>query len=208
MIYIVTRENRRMFHTALTQMHQQRKALFIDQMGWRLDPCGDLEIDCFDTEDALYLIEIGDDGQVLQSARLISSERPHLLSDVFAELCSAGAPRDTATFEASRFCPAPATPKGAARQRLLFRMIGAIMETSLLFGIERVTFVASAALAPLALAAGWEVERLGPNVRWGRERLCAMAAAITPEGLARVRARHVSAFPLTRYLDAKAKRAA
>lgn len=202
MIQIVTGENRSLFHHALGEMHRQRKALFVDEMGWALECCAGLEIDEFDTPQAIYLLEIGASGKLLQSARLLPSSFPHLLTGVFPGLCPNGAPVGERIWEASRFCPAPTTQKGAPRRELLFRMIAAIMETGLLFGIERVSFVASAALAPLAGRAGWEVEALGPPQRWGGEKLTAMAASITSDGLTRVRALHGLKLPLTRFAGA------
>ncbi|HEX8903099.1 acyl-homoserine-lactone synthase [Vitreimonas sp.] len=208
MIQIITRENRALFHHALTEMHRQRRRLFIDEMGWGLAEIAGLEIDQFDSEDAIYLIEMNARGEVLQSARLIPTTRPHMLSEKFASLCSTAPPSSPAIWEASRFCPAPETPKGAPRRRLLARMIAAILETGLLFGMERVTFVASAALAPLARTAGWRVHALGPVVRAKRDRLAAFAAEISADGLAMVRARNQFDAPLTRHADTGLKRAA
>lgn len=209
MIYIVTPQNRRLFHEPLRQMHRQRKALFVDQMKWPLETWADLEIDQFDNERALYLIELCEaTGEVVQSARLLPTLEPHLLGDVFNHLCSAGAPRGQAIVEASRFCPAPSVPKGEPRRRLLFRMIGAILETGLLFGYAKVSFVANAALAPLAMKAGWDAAPLGPPLRRGRERVQAIAADITSAGLARVRALHAIEGPLTRFAEPAFARAA
>jgi N-acyl-L-homoserine lactone synthetase len=206
LIQIVTSENRHLFHDALTEMHRHRKATFIDQMGWPLTACADLEIDAFDCENAIYLIETDEAGAaVIQSARLLASDAPHLLADVFGALCEGGAPRAKDIFEASRFCPAPGAAKGLTRQRLLFKMIGAIMETSLLFGISRISFVASAALARRA---GWDVEALGPTARVNGDKLTAMMASVNPEGLARVRALHGLQRPLARYATAPLRRAA
>jgi N-acyl-L-homoserine lactone synthetase len=216
LINIITAENRHLFHHALTEMHVQRKHLFVDRMRWQMESVGGLEIDNFDSGEAIYLIETSTPvtdattarNAVVQSARLLRSDRPHLLGDVFPQLCSGPVTRSPKIWEATRFCPAPETPKGEARRMLLFRMIGGILETGLLFGIEQVTFVASAALRPLALRAGWELEALGPEVRIGRERLIAMIAHVSSAGLARVRANHGLASPLTRYADAELRRAA
>jgi N-acyl-L-homoserine lactone synthetase len=207
-IHIITEDNRRVFNDALTQMHRQRKALFVDSMKWPLETCADLEIDQFDGPGAIYLVETEPGGRVLQSARLLPTLQPHLLSEVFSHLCLGEVPRGSNIFEASRFCPAPFVPKGEARRRLLFRMIDAILETGLLFGIGQVSFVASAALTPLALSAGWNVERLGPSKRVARDRLNAMLAEISSAGLARVRLAHAISRPLTRYVDAALPRAA
>jgi len=87
-------------------------------------------------------------------------------------------------------------------------MIAGILETSILFGIEKVSFVAGAALAPLADQAGWNVRALGPKQRVGRERLVAMLADVTSEGLATVRHRARLTGPVTRFADAGLARAA
>lgn len=208
MINIITHENRHLFHHALTEMHAQRKRVFIDQMRWSLEECAGLEMDAFDSESAVYLIEMATDGAVTSSARLLPTAQPHLLSEVFDCLCSQGAPRSDKIWEASRFCPAPETPKGQERRDMLMRIIAAIMETSILFGVEHVTFVAGASLAPLARKAGWQVELLGPPKRVGQERLTAMIAHVTSAGLNRVRALNGLNGPLTRYADAALRRAA
>lgn len=208
MIQIITSENRTLFRQALTQMHLQRKRLFIDEMRWPLTEVAGLEIDQFDSEEAIYLIEFGPRGEVLQSARLLPTTRPHLLSHVFPYLCADGAPTSPTIWEASRFCPAPATPKGEPRRALLGKMIAAILETGLIFGIERVTFVASAALTPLTLSAGWSVSALGQTRRAKRDRLTAFAAEISAEGLARVRAHYALQRPVTRHADPEFARAA
>jgi N-acyl-L-homoserine lactone synthetase len=207
-IQIISAQNRRLFHHALIEMHRQRRELFIEGMGWNLKAEAGLEIDRFDSADAIYLIETDEQGAVTQSARLLPTLRPHLLSEIFPHLCTDGPPCSERIWEATRFCPAPQTPKGAPRRTALARMIAAIMETAILFGVEEVSFVAGAALAPLARNAGWEVRALGPLTRIGRERLVAMSAAIDSAGLARVRALNGLTGPLTRYADAEFRRAA
>ncbi|WP_135211269.1 acyl-homoserine-lactone synthase [Vitreimonas flagellata] len=209
MIHIVNAENRRQFFHALKQMHLQRKKVFIDQMGWRLEHIAGVEIDCYDAEDVVYLLEADNPrAPVTGSARLLPTDRPHLLGEVFACLCDEAAPSGPTVWEATRFCPAPDMPKGAARHALLNRIIGAIIETGLLFGIERVTFVASETLAPLAEQAGWSVRPLGPPKKIGRERLRAYVAEIDSEGLKRVRARLGSSGPLTRFTPGQTVQAA
>lgn len=200
MIHIITAENRRHFHHALMEMHRQRKAVFIDQLKWRLQESAGLEIDAYDSAEAVYLVEAdAPRAPISASARLLPTTQPHLLGDVFPELCAAAPPIGPHVWEATRFCPAPATPHGAPRQAMLGRVIAAIMETALLFGIERVTYVANRALAPMAQRAGWEVAALGPAHGTGRDKLRAFAAEIDAKGLRRVRERFSIAGPLTRF---------
>lgn len=201
MIHIVTAENRRHFHHALMEMHRQRKAVFIDELRWRLDESAGMEIDRYDSADAIYLIEAdGPRAPITASARLLPTTRPHLMGEVFAGLCNEPPPAGPSVWEATRFCPAPGTPSGAARHAMLGRIIAAIMETALLFGIDEVTYVASAALAPLAARAGWAARRLGPGRTIGRERLSAFAADIDCAGLRRVKMRYGICGPLTRFM--------
>lgn len=208
MIHIITAENRHLFRHALMEMHRQRKALFVDEMKWSLDAPEGLEIDAYDAPDTTYLIEAdAPRAPVRASVRLLSTERAHLLSEVFPRLCANGAPRGANIWEASRFCPAPNAPREERRQ-LLALMIAGIMETGLLFGVDQVTFVASAALKPLALAAGWRVEALGPTLCHRRDRITAFAAEIDAAGLKRVRVKHGFDAPLTRFMPGEMRQAA
>lgn len=209
MIYIVSTENRRRFHHLLTEMHRQRKAVFIDKLKWRLEHTAGLEIDTYDSADAIYLIEAETQSAGVQvSARLLPTTRPHLLSEVFSDLCADPLPRGSNVWEATRFCPAPETPNGAPRHAMLGRIVAGIMETALIFGIERVTYVADAGLAPLAKAAGWEVRALGPPRGKGRTKVQAFVAEIDGAGLKRVRVMHAIDGPLIRFVPGDVVRAA
>ena len=87
-------------------------------------------------------------------------------------------------------------------------MIAGIMETALLFGIEQVTYVADAALAPMALKVGWDVRALGAPRGKGRNRIQAFVASIDGAGLKRVRQAFAISAPLTRFVPADLARAA
>lgn len=209
MIYIVSQENRRRFHHLLTEMHRQRKRVFIDNLKWRLEESAGLEIDAYDSEDAIYLIEARTPtSDVSVSARLLPTTRPHLLSEQFPELCEEPLPAGSTVWEATRFCPAPDTPAGPPRREMLGRMIAGIMETALLFGIEQVTYVADAALAPMAQKVGWDVRPLGRPRGKGRDRIQAFAASIDGAGLKRVRDAFAIGGPLVRFVPAEVSRAA
>ncbi len=209
MIYIISPDNRRRFHHLLTEMHRQRKQVFIDKLKWRLEESAGLEIDAYDSPEAIYLIEAGTPtSQVRVSARLLPTERPHLLSEQFADLCEGPIPAGPTIWEATRFCPAPNTPAGAPRRQMLGRMIAGIMETALLFGIDQVTYVADAALAPLAMKVGWDARALGAPRGKGRHRIQAFAAHIDGAGLKRVREAFAISAPLIRFVPAELARAA
>ncbi|MGH8176105.1 MAG: acyl-homoserine-lactone synthase [Steroidobacter sp.] len=201
MVYLINAGNRWMFETDLAQMHRQRKVVFVDVAGWNVPVVGDMEIDQYDGDEAIYLLSKSDAcrDEVLASVRLLPTIRPHLMSDLFVASCSGDVPRGPSIWEVSRFCISPAVTRRSRRLALLWEMTCAVMETALLFGVERVTFVANAALAPLMLDCGWQAGALGPTLRDGDDEITAIAASVTPAGLRTVRCRFGVPGPVTRF---------
>lgn len=182
-------------------MHRQRKIVFVDRAGWQLPVCGDSEVDAYDHRQASYLIAKAHAGstEVLASSRLLPTTRPHLMSDLFAAACDMEVPRGPAIWEISRFCVSPQIASTQRRVRLFWEMACGTLETALLFGIERLTFVAGSALLPLALTCGWQVETLGRPLRCDGDDITALQVQVTPCGLRRVRARLRIDGPVTRF---------
>lgn len=203
MLHLVTSENRDIYRVELREMHAHRKRVFIDQLGWPLEPDGDLEFDAFDTDTAIYLLSLAPDGQLRASARMLRTDEAHLLDTVFPHLCDAPPPRGDSIWEATRFCPSADIEAPEERRMLLGEIIAGILEAGLLFGITEVTYVVGGATKPLALAAGWQARQLGPTQRYKRDRVTACIASIDAGGLRRVRERYGLTAPLLRYLPAR-----
>jgi acyl-homoserine lactone synthase len=201
MILIINAENRALFDAELAQMHRQRKAVFVDGAGWSVPVVGDMEIDSYDAEETTYLIckPSSASHQVMASARLLPTVRPHLMTDLFVDACRGSVPRGPAVWEVSRFCVNPQVHTRRRRVELLWEMACGVMETTLLFGVDLVTFVANAALLPLALDCGWKAAPLGPTLPDGNDEVTAVAASITPDGLRAVRTRLGVTGPVTRF---------
>jgi len=200
MVYLINAENRWMFAADLVEMHRQRKAVFVDGAGWNVPVVDDMEVDRYDDGDTIYLISKADTahGPLLASARLLPTERPHLMSDLFLHACHQPAPRGPSVWEVSRFCVSPLVCR-SRRLALLWEMTCAVIETSLLFGVDCVTFVANRALLPLVLDCGWQAHTLGPTLPDGTDELTAVAAGITPQALQAVRMRYGVRGPVTRF---------
>lgn len=200
MIVIVNAENRRLFNGELRQMHRHRKIVFVDHLHWTTPTIGELEIDSYDHVDTTYLIaRCEQTWDVLASARLLPTTRPHLMSEVFAHACSEGPPRGPRIWEASRFCTSPSVTSRPARLALLWELLCGIMETCLLYGVEQITFTANAALLPLVLRCGWEATVLGPTLNDGDDEVTAVAVRISPSGLQSIRQRFGIDGPVTRF---------
>lgn len=201
MILIINAGNRSQFKSELIEMHRQRKAVFVDKQGWNVPVIGDMEVDGYDAEDTTYLIAKPDPNsvEVLASARLLPTVRPHLMADLFLAACGGRVPSGPSIWEVSRFCVNPRTVKRRKRVELLWEMACAVIETTLLYGVEKVTFVANSALLPLAMDCGWNAARLGPTLPDGEDEITAVVASITPEALRAVRGRLGIDGPVTRF---------
>ncbi len=200
MVLIANAENRCLFGPDLEEMHRQRKVVFVDRAGWQLPVLADRETDAYDRTDTLYLLaKDAPGGGLLASVRLLTTTAPHLMSDLFAAACRGAVPRGPAIWEISRFCTAPTIQSRTLRLKLLWEMVCAVMETALVYGIDQVVFIANRALLPLAIGCGWDARVLGATLRDGRDEITAVIAAITPEGLRRVRERHCVPAPVIRF---------
>lgn len=199
MIFVVNGENRPLFETDLIVMHRQRKALFVDELGWRIPVVADLEIDRYDDADTMYLLgKAIPNGELLVSARLLPTVRPHLMSELFPDTCSSGFPRGPTVWEISRFCCASRIQR-RVRVQLVLEVVCGVMETALLFGVDQVVFAVNSALLPLTLRCGWEAETLSLKTGDNADEVTAVVAAINPQGLRRVRERFAIATPITRF---------
>ncbi len=203
MVFIVTAENRTLFDEELVQMHRQRKSVFVDGLRWPLAVTEDLEVDEYDGREALYLL-ITDrhDQDLIASARLLRTDRPHPLGSLFPRLCAGSVPQGPAVWEASRFCPSPLIRTRAARLALLWHIICGILETALLFDIGHITLIANRGLLPCVLDCGWDSVRLGPTLPDGDNEMTALLVHANRDGLRRVRSRYGVATPITRFYAA------
>src|SRR6185369_2500150 len=105
MIDVVTKDNAHLYGEALEEMFRLRHDVYVKERNWTdlARPDG-LERDQFDNENATYLIAF-DDGRVSGSVRLLPTVTPHLLGDLFPQLCEAQpVPRSEDIMEITRLC--------------------------------------------------------------------------------------------------------
>lgn len=192
MIFVVDAATRRHFAADLEAMHCQRKIVFVDRAGWNLSVAADQEIDRYDLlDDTMYLLAKDElHGPVLGSARLLTTTGPHLMRDLYSASYRAALPSGPTVWEVSRYCSAPEIGGRSKRLGLLWETICGILETALEHGISQVIFAANRALLPLALECGWEARTVGPTMSDGDDEFTAVIAAVTLEGLRRLRDRH------------------
>jgi len=169
-------------------MFEDRRRLFVDMMGWDIPVShGRFEIDQFDGSDAVYIADLGDRGGHRGSMRLLPSSGPHILGDLFAELCDRVVPRGSEIFEITRLC-LPSRLGAKERLAVRNRLITAMVDHALGAGIRTLTGVVRPGFRETVLAMGWEAAPLGPTSMIGGMALGAFRVEIdtdTPARLAR-----------------------
>jgi len=161
MIAIVTNENKKDFSVELRYMFEERKIVFVDLLKWDL-PISDgmLEIDQFDDEHAIYLLASHDDGTHLGSMRLLRTDRPHILGNLFPHLSDRPVPVGADTFEVTRLCLSPRL-RAVERRYIRNQLISAMTDFALTNGINTLTGVARTSWLAQILRMGWRCETLG-----------------------------------------------
>lgn len=201
MICIINASNRTGFERELADMHRLRALATADASNWEVACVEDGDVDVYDRSDATYLLAKHDcaRGALLASARMLPTDRAHLLRDTFAEACLGPMPGGSTIWEVSRFCIHPDVRRRRDRAVLLRQMTCAVMETALLFGVEAVIFVATGSLMRYVLNCGWTATALGPTLHYPAAAITAVQALITPEGLRGARRRFRFRGPVTRF---------
>lgn len=190
MIDLVLPETRLSYASALMQMHQHRKQVFVDRFGWRLQAPGSwLEVDEFDNEFAVYLLARSVEGRHQGSVRLLPSTRSHMLQSVFGDLCSDGVPVAEDCWEISRLVTDPADAAGKTVLKVHRLLALALVEFAVWNDIKRYTLVAEASRVPVLLSVGWSVLPLGLPTQLGGETLQALQINVSPTTLEEMRMR-------------------
>jgi len=172
----------------LRAMFEARKRVFIDLLKWDVPVlAGAYELDQFDNPDAEYLILADSEERHRGSVRLLRTDRPHILGDLFASLCDEPVPSDPALREITRFCIEP-TLSRQERRDVRNELVTALVDHALANGIAGYTAVAGTGWYRQVTEFGWRCRALGPELNLGSERLVALQIDIdvaTPAALAR-----------------------
>lgn len=175
----------------LRAMFEDRKSVFVDLLKWDLPVLdGRFELDQFDNEAATYLIIADEAGDHLGSARLLPTDRPHILATLFPYLCASTPPSGPTVFEITRFCLSR-RQKSAERLRTRNELVSALAWYALDVGIRTYTGVAEIAWLQQILAFGWKCEPLGIPVRHDCGMIGALAIEVTSDTPALLAANHI-----------------
>lgn len=181
MLNVVKIDNKSHFPDEIFSMFRDRKRVFVDILKWDI-PYNDLiEQDQFDDDYTEYFIV--SDPQTkehLGSVRLLRTDRPHILGDIFPELCDVPVPRGPSIREITRLCLSPKLRAGGRRE-VRNRLATALVEYGLLTGITSYTGVAEMGWLTQILALGWHCSPLGLPRSMGKSQLGSLQIHIAPE---------------------------
>ncbi|MBP6013266.1 MAG: GNAT family N-acetyltransferase [Alphaproteobacteria bacterium] len=146
----------------LEASYRVRHDEYVHGRGWKaLEKPDGREVDQFDTVDASYLLW-ADDEEVLGGARLIPTDRPHLMSDVFPHLVTLGAlPRVSNVWELTRLFSTRKGESSACRRRVTGDVFAAMFEFAIAYDLEAISIVCDAFFVTRFLGMGLEVRPLG-----------------------------------------------
>ncbi|MDO7843587.1 acyl-homoserine-lactone synthase [Sphingomonas immobilis] len=173
--------------SVLRSMFAARKSVFVDLLKWDVAVIdGAYEVDQFDDPHARYLVLGDTDGRHLGSARLLPTLRPHILGDLYPQLCEASPPTGADIYEITRFC-LDRRLRAAERRLVRDTLVTALAHFALTHGIRSYSAIADIAWLQQILAFGWRCRPLGLPVMQDGKMLGALRIEIdaqTPQLLA------------------------
>ncbi len=165
----------------LDAMYRDRKRIFVDLRKWDVPVVGgEYEIDQYDGPRTVYCIATNERGDHHGSIRLLPSDGPHILGDLFPELCEDEVPTGSDIWELTRACVSPRLPP-AERKQVRNGLTTAVVEYALYSGISAYTCIADSGWLSQVLALGWDCRPLGLPRLIDRTMTGALQIEITPE---------------------------
>jgi N-acyl-L-homoserine lactone synthetase len=152
----------------LDDVARYRHKVFVETLGWDLVTEHGLERDQFDRADTLHVAARDESGAIVGTARLLPTDRPYLLGEVFPQLLSGmPVPCDPRIWELSRFAAVDfAATQGNALGQFSSPVAVALLEESLAIarrhGVERIITVSPLGVERLLRREGFRARRAGP----------------------------------------------
>jgi acyl-homoserine lactone synthase len=160
-IHVVRKDNRHLYQEYFDPYFRWRHEIYVKQRKWmELDRPDGLEIDRFDTEDAVYLFAI-DNGQLIGGMRALPTLLPTLMSDIFPYLNIRGPIRRPDVYELSRIFVIPERRGEHAGPRVEMLLLTAITEYGISVGLTGFTIVLESWWLPRFERCGWKAHPLG-----------------------------------------------
>jgi acyl-homoserine lactone synthase len=182
--HCVTAANRARYVTQLEEMFRQRYKFFVESLGWReLRRPDGRDFDHYDTDDSVYLMVIGDMGEVFASTRLNPTWGRHQLengSELRERFAVRTPPVGPTIWEGSRLIGGQPEKHGPQHaQKTMGILLCGVQEFCMRRGITLGTSIFETRTLSRMHSLGWETEPLGLPVTYDTDRGRGEAIAIT-----------------------------
>ncbi|WP_281077638.1 acyl-homoserine-lactone synthase [Variovorax paradoxus] len=152
-----------------------RHQVFIEKLGWDLASRDGLEFDQFDHAETLYVAARDATGEIVGTARLLPTDRPYLLGEVFPQLMGEGEPpRDPRVWELSRFAAtdvfaSSGDPLSQFSSEIGVELLEAVLAVAARHGVRQLITVSPLGIERLLRRHGFEARRAAsPQIVGGK----------------------------------------
>jgi len=152
------------------ELGQYRHRVFVEMLGWNLIcPAGN-EVDQFDGPDTIYVIGWDARGNIGAAARLLPTDRPYLLREIFPQLMAGfPLPNSSRVWELSRFAAVDLTggvgrAAGQFSSRQAIGLMNEVLGVAAKHQVERLITVSPAGMERLLDRAGFEAYPAFPPI--------------------------------------------
>ena len=191
MVVLITPDRHHEFSDELDQMHRLRFKVFHERLAWSVQIADESEADQFDRCGPVWLLLPGPDGRVVGCVRLLPSDGPTMLRDVFDDLLGGmAAPSRADIWESSRFAlelRGTADMGAGGVAVATYKLFAAMLEFGLSRNLTKIVTVTDVRMERILRRAQWPLERLGAPRVLGNTRAVAGFLSVSRDDLARVR---------------------
>ena len=129
MVIVLNGSERRKHPDYFERLFRLRHQVFVKQRGWPLPSVNSFEIDQYDTEDAVYFLDLDAGGGIQGTVRMTPTATSSLLADYFPHLIENGqAPRSPHIYEATRYIVLPSHKTREALRSAKARLLTVLVE--------------------------------------------------------------------------------
>ncbi|KPU88928.1 hypothetical protein APR50_21515 [Variovorax paradoxus] len=186
-MHIVAGTANSLSNSAFAAMAHYRYRVFVEKLHWELENDGVTELDQFDRPDTMYVMARERDARLKGVARLLPTNQPYLLNDVFPELLDGHPPPNSEkVWELSRFSvidlDAPRLESQAshdAPERAL-ALLDVVMRMAAFGGADELVTVSPLGVERILRRAGVVSHRMGRPVCLNQHFLYACRIEIAP----------------------------
>jgi N-acyl-L-homoserine lactone synthetase len=169
-MHFLTGTQNALSQNVVSKMASYRHRVFVDKLGWQLNCVVGRELDQFDREDTVYVIAEDDLGDVVGTARLLPTNRPYLLGEIFPQLMGGSSvPSSPLIWELSRFAAVDfnaqsAGPLGQFSSHLTLQLLRATAAVAASHGAQRLITVSPLGIERLLRNTGFMAHRAAPPI--------------------------------------------